>query len=423
MARIRARFSLPGTGRCDPIQTASEPVLRNRSALVEPQRERRAAVAVFGQAAIKDCVQFVWTFVFPLLLCGLLLAGCGGQRGVLEPVPEGTTPETLQNVIVATSRAPVEGPPYYSNRRSYRTSFSVMEVSVPPDRNVGTAPFPPQSGGDPARHFMVDSYTRLAGEQDYLRAIHRQSRAQPGSNRQGAVLVHGYNTNFAEAVVKQAQFMHDLGRIGVNILYSWPSAAKIRDYATDQESTLFARDSLARTLKATSKSSLSSYIVAGHSMGTFLVMETMRSLVLAKDYQTLRKIDAVVLVSADLDIDVFRKQAGVVLAAGLPIFLVVSEDDRALSLSALLRGKKKRVGAVRTQEELGNIDVSIIDLTNVQDGGALAHSKIAESEAFLSYISALNEQGINVFQEHGQPGLFQIGVLFVQSGTNQLVAQ
>jgi len=94
-------------------------------------------------------------------------------------------------------------------------------------------------------------------------------------------------------------------------------------------------------------------------MGTFLAMETLRSLALARDRATLSKINAVILISADLEVDVFRRQAPPVLAAGIPIYLIVSDDDRALKLSAFIRGESDRVGNVRSTKPIRSVRIAV----------------------------------------------------------------
>ncbi len=361
--------------------------------------------------------------IITVLICASALSGCAKPRGTLEQASEQPAELKTQSLLIATSRAPLAGPPFFSSQRSPVTHFSQIEVSIPSNRDVGTAPYPGRSEPDPEKHILLTSHQSLSGADEFVGSINQSAKRLGTTRKQGAILVHGYNTNFAEAVVTAAQFTYDLNTRGVNILYSWPSAAKVPLYLQDRERALFARDSLAETLAATSRSSLSGYIVTGHSMGTFLVMETLRSLALAKDQRTLAKIDAVVLVSADLDIGLFQEQAEVVLEAGLPIFVIVSDDDQALALSARLRGREKRVGAVRSSSELGDVEVSIVDLSGVRDSRPLAHSKAAESELFLSYVQALNEQGVNVFGTASEPGLFTRGVLFAQRGGDLLITQ
>ena len=61
-----------------------------------------------------------------------------------------------------------------------------------------------------------------------------RSRAKVG------VFVHGFNTNFQEAVYRLAQMAADADVDGVPILFAWPSAAKATRYAVDKEAVTYS---------------------------------------------------------------------------------------------------------------------------------------------------------------------------------------
>ena len=64
---------------------------------------------------------------------------------------------------------------------------------------------------------------------------------KPESDREVLVFVHGYNTNFSEAVLRVTQFVNDTGFKGVPILFSWASRGNTMDYVYDINSVLQAR--------------------------------------------------------------------------------------------------------------------------------------------------------------------------------------
>jgi esterase/lipase superfamily enzyme len=229
--------------------------------------------------------------------------------------------------------------------------------------------------------------------------------------------VHGFNTNFAESLFKNVQLKHDLVAPGVNVLFSWPSAAKLLAYVADRESALFSREALAETLRLMPRTNLNGYNLVAHSMGTFLTMETLRTLALAGDRATLDEINAVILISADLEVDVFRRQAPPVLAAGVPIYLLVTDDDKALRLSAALRGERKRVGSVRTTEELGGLEVAIIDLSAIESKGDAQHLKIGTSPEVIEFIRRIRANGVEIFDDQQKAGLFDKGAVLIQGAT------
>ena len=91
-------------------------------------------------------------------------------------------------------------------------------------------------------------------------------------------------------------------------------------------------------------------------MGCFLLMETLRVMARLGFDEVFAKVNAILLLSPDIEIDVFRKQAPPVLARDVPIFVVVSTRDRALLMSAMIRAERStpRVGSISSPEELGD---------------------------------------------------------------------
>jgi esterase/lipase superfamily enzyme len=204
-------------------------------------------------------------------------------------------------------------------------------------------------------------------------------------------------------------------------MFTWPSEARLLAYPADRENVLFSREALAETLGLMRRTSLQRYNLVAHSMGAFLVMETLRTLALAGDRATLGRIGSVILISADIEIDVFRRQAPPVLAAGLPIYLVVSDNDRALLASAKLRGESSRVGSVRTREELGGIDVAVIDLSAIESPDALGHFKAAASPDVIALIQKLRGSGVAMFDDGQKVGLFNRGAAIIQGATGAIL--
>jgi esterase/lipase superfamily enzyme len=256
-----------------------------------------------------------------------------------------------------------------------------------------------------------------------VRAINEEAGQLPAGDRQGFVFVHGFNTNSAEAVIRATALAEDTGRKGVELVYSWPSAGSVLKYLDDRESALFARDSFKETLTAMSESRLTNYLVVAHSMGTFVAMDTMRELAQQNRTPVLRKVRAVVLISADLDIDVFRKQATPVLAQGVPIVLLTTNDDLALSLSAKLRRQGDRVGDIKSMSELGGLQVAVFDLTDVQSGDPLKHFKIGSSPEILRFLKTLNEKGQGVISDEATGRVITIDAATLEGQTGVTLSQ
>jgi esterase/lipase superfamily enzyme len=355
-----------------------------------------------------------------ILLVASAVAGCG-QRGEITLVdPASTAAGTAHQVIVATPRAPAAAPAYFSGERDFDLNFVRFGVSVPPDRKPGEIRYP-KGAPDPQRDFVVTEAATLDGPRGFVSAINAAAARMPASERKGIIFVHGFNTNFAESLYKSVQLDHDLRTPGVGLLFSWPSRAKVLAYEADRESVLFARDDLAQTLRLMSKSNLDGFNVVAHSMGTFLTMETLRSMALAGEQATMDRINAVILISADIDIDVFRREAPPVLAAGIPIYLLVADDDKALRFSAAIRGDSARVGSVRTVKDLGNVEVTIVDLSEIESEGDGGHMKVATSPELIAFIQRIRASGIAIFDDKQKVGLLDHGAVLLQGTTGVIL--
>jgi esterase/lipase superfamily enzyme len=222
--------------------------------------------------------------------------------------------------------------------------------------------------------------------------------------------------------VRQAQIRHDLHRRGSAVQFAWPSKAKSTGYLYDRESVIFSRGALEETLRAMADSSAREINLFAHSMGSQLVMDTVSIMARVGDDRVFRKLNAIVLVSADMEIDVFRKLAPPVLARGVKIYLLVSDKDRALEISSRLRGEKDRLGSVRDTAELGGLDVAVIDLTEVRSTDLLGHLKEGTSPALISFIDSLTGDGVDAFDGTVPSALLQGGVSLIQQGANIITA-
>src|SRR5262249_12155081 len=91
-------------------------------------------------------------------------------------------------------------------------------------------------------------------------------------------------------------------------------------------------------------------------------------------------------------IDVFRRQATEIGPDRPRITIFISRHDRALQISGLLAGRVARVGAVDlTQaENVARLEsmpgVVVLDLSALQSGDSLNHSKFATSPAVLKLL-------------------------------------
>jgi esterase/lipase superfamily enzyme len=355
--------------------------------------------------------------VFGAAVC-LLLAGCA-PRGSVTFDSAAAEIGTVETILVSTARQEVDVQPIFTRARAENPTFALFQISVPPDRQVGTVTFPRRQPPDPRTDFLTVSALRLAGEVDFIRHIDQQLAVNDQRAGRAAIFVHGFNTNFAEGLYRQAQLQYDYGRHPASIHFSWPSSAKATEYVYDRESALFSRDALETTLAAMARSNAAQINVLAHSMGAQLTMDTLMIMARIGHDDFFRKLNAILLISPDIEIDVFRKQAPPVLAHGTPIFIVVSTRDRALELSALIRGERERLGTIHSPADLGGLDVTVIDLSDVESGGGLGHFALARSPELIEMLRGMPESGLDVL-EHQQRGLVGNTVQLIQQGTDIL---
>ena len=351
----------------------------------------------------------------------MMLAACAA-RGELAFMPEGAVPGTIERVWVSTARASAPAPALYSSARSANPQFARFDISVPLRREQGTVTFSKRNKVDPQTDFVVTSVQRLHDDRAFLSAVNAEVARRPPANRDAVLFIHGYNTTFAEGLFRQAQLQHDLERNGVSVHFAWPSAASTLAYVSDRESALYSRDALETTIATLGRSNVTRMDLIAHSMGGFLLMDTLRLMARTDNDAVFRKLNAVVLISPDIEIDVFRKEAEPVLARGVKIYVIVSKGDRALKISARLRGEHERLGSIRSADELGGLPVTVIDLSAVKSTDTLGHFKAGTSPTVIAFVSALHREGVGVFNEGKRRGLVEGSVAVVQQGTDLLLA-
>jgi esterase/lipase superfamily enzyme len=338
----------------------------------------------------------------------LLVAGCAARGAlVVDPAAEGIGGR--ETVIVSTSRAPAPAPTFFASERRTPPAFARFEVSVPPDRAPGVVTFPTPGRPDPAREFVVLDAQRLPDAAAFRGAIDAALAAEPTARGEAMLFVHGFNVNFAEALLRQAQLQHDLDRHDVAVLFSWPSAGSQWRYIYDRESALFSRPALEETIAALAASDVRQFNLVAHSMGAFLLMDTFAAMARLGYDEAIAKINVIILMSPDIEVDVFKVQARPVLERGVPIVVFASRRDEALRLSALIRGEQDRLGSVRSEAELDDLPVTVYDITEVRAGDPLDHFAVATSPALLGFLRNLQRGGDDFFDYTPPPGRGTVG--------------
>ena len=168
-------------------------------------------------------------------------------------------------------------------------------------------------------------------------------------------------------------------------MYSWPSRATGYGYAYDLDSMLFARDGLEQTIRELKAMGVKRVILVAHSMGGALSMEMMRQTELQEPGWAKRNIEGVVLISPDLDLDLFRSQMKRIDDPPDPFIVMVSQKDKILNISARLRGtdEGQRLGNISSVDSLEEFPISVIDTTAFNSDAAVLAFRRRDLSGFV----------------------------------------
>ncbi|MEM8551211.1 MAG: alpha/beta fold hydrolase [Pseudomonadota bacterium] len=317
----------------------------------------------------------------------LIVAGCGSLPQAVIGAGDFTAADVTAkgakviDLYLATSRAPDENEKIlFSGERANIISFTRLQVSIPPNHRPGEIERPIRTIPNPRTEFTILEPDVLPSSNAFIASLDADLARRPRNERDVLVFVHGYNTDLTSAIFRTAQFANDINYPGIPVLFSWASRGRTLDYIYDLNSALHARDALLETGEVLSRTSADGFNVVAHSMGTLLTVEAMRQAVLASPNRGPEnfRVRNVALAAPDIDIDLFRRQLEVLPTTGIPIYVLVSDDDRALSLSTFIAGGRQRVG-LADLEELTNLGVIVIDLSAVEDRDTTSHTKFANS--------------------------------------------
>lgn len=318
----------------------------------------------------------------------LVLAGCAG-RAMIALVPDALGVGAREPVLVASTRVFEDGE--WGNARLEGLSFVSFDVNIPPDRDPGAVePVRERRGRapDPTTEFLVTRAEALGSAATFRSELQRELAARPANQREVMVFVHGFNNTFADGLYRTAQIRHDFDIPGVAVHYAWPSAGNALGYAYDRDSALFARDGLETLLREIAAAGSHRIVLVAHSLGSSVTMEALRQLRIGGHESVLRRISGVVLMSPDIDIDLFRSQALRIDPLPQPFVIFTSQRDRALRISAAITGQRSRLGNIGTVEDVADLNVTLIDVSEFRGGArdGLNHFTAATSPAMIQIL-------------------------------------
>ena len=322
----------------------------------------------------------------------LALASCAGAPEELFLPISTTVPGAASvDMLVATTRRAAANPgELYSGERGGALTFANIVVSIPPDsaREAGRIQWPKTSPGNPATDFVTRRVSRLDAKET-RRWL--DSHGSAANQHRVLIFVHGYNNRFSDAVFRAAQVVHDSDADVTPVLFTWPSRGSLLAYGYDRESANLSRDAFERLLDMLVRDpAVSEVDILAHSMGNWLVVETLRQMAI-RDRRIPEKIDDVMLAAPDVDVDVFANEIADMGDPHPKFTLFASRDDKARALSRWIWGSDARLGAIDPKaepyrSELAAEHVNVFDLTDIKSEDAVNHDKFVKSPELVQII-------------------------------------
>jgi esterase/lipase superfamily enzyme len=318
--------------------------------------------------------------------------GCGTVE--IPELPPGV--KGYREVFFVTDREPA-GISAFRDRpaRNEQVSYGRTIVSIPESHEIGELERPWQlrfvgwSQDESISKHITIADRELLDVEGFRDAV---ARAIDDSPEESAfVFIHGYNVSFDESILRTGQLAWDLKFRGPAITYSWPSAARTGGYVSDMDIAEWAAPHLRDFLLSlrTTTGTRMVHLIA-HSMGGRVLTRALEQLTASAASDTLPQFQEVVLAAPDTNVDVFAQLAPAMRRRSERVTIYSSTRDRALLISAAIRGQGARVGG-NASEVPGFQGVDVIDST-LASASLLGHSDFAESPPLLDDLALLIRQ-------------------------------
>ncbi len=341
----------------------------------------------------------------------MLISACASRPGPqsLDPRVANVPGAKIVTFYLATSRERVgPGPNSYNDIPSETLNFAEYRVSIPPVHKPGLIEYPGDRP-DPRTAFTVVS-VEVLDRATFLSRIGSRARGKQGDL---GIFVHGFNTNLAEAVFRQAQLAADANDPELNdvsVLFAWPSAGSISGYLADKATATASRDQLTDLLGMAVKARPTGEVtLIAHSMGGWLSSEALRQLKLTGQQAVLDRLK-VVLAAPDIDGIVFLAQMQKIGRMKKPMTILVSKDDLALSVSSFISLDQMRIGSIdisnpRVQAGAKEVNIQFIDISSVKTDDTFKHNGFAALAAIYPEMRKQSDKGGDALRL-GQAGVF-----------------
>lgn len=320
----------------------------------------------------------------------IAIAACA-DRSYTPVTPEALHVGTSKTIFAATTR---ELGPNGSFGPGRSDSYSLLEltVSIPPTHQPGDLNFA-YARPDPQTQFTMAGHRVFDDPADFRARIKEEVDHLPAGQGEVTVFVHGFNSTQSETAFRAAQLAQDIQLPGAMMIYSWPSQGNPLGYAYDGDSVLFARDGLETMLRQIRSAHVGRVVLVAHSMGSQLVMETIRQIEIQTPGWSAANLNGVVLMSPDIDVEVFRSQMSRIEKVPQPFIVFVSSEDKLLNISKYLRGthSSERLGNISSLDAVAGLPIQIIDTTAFSDDAVSSHLVAGTSPALITIINSARE--------------------------------
>ncbi|MEM7296032.1 MAG: alpha/beta hydrolase [Pseudomonadota bacterium] len=330
-----------------------------------------------------------------LFCCTLALSACtprGSITQIHDSLALGGARE--HNIHVVSTRSELTSPPFFGRGRGQDARYARFTVSVPDRRETGRIAWRRTEDPDPSTQFLTTSYEALASGPALRQSLSKELSTT--ETDEIILFVHGFNTNFSEALYRLAQIAEDYEIPGAPILFAWPAAEDAGGYLYARDSALLNRDALVETLIALDHVRRGRLTIVAFSLGNFLTMESLRQLAKTGRRDVIERVDALMLVAPDIDIDLFRMQAGAIGGLPEPSVVLSSVSDRALGLSALLTGAQARLGSLQDFETLEDLGVTVLEVSAFTQEAQSSHDVAFTSPSLIKLLRGTRRAAIRM---------------------------
>jgi esterase/lipase superfamily enzyme len=305
-------------------------------------------------------------------------------------------PERLLPVYAVTTRAlGHSASDIFTGERDIQAHMVRHEVHLPAGRIEGEVNLADEEAhSKPHQHFML-----MKTDNFFTRATFASRLQKERGHRRVVLFVHGYNNTYRDALYRVSQVYDDAGLSGMPVLFSFASRGKLLDYGYDKDSATIARSHLAHIIEHLLKTTNGELDIIAHSMGNWVTVEALRELRLRHGENGLPRLGEVMLVSPDIDADVFATQWPLIKPLAKEVVLVCNPNDIALRASSVLRGEQERLGNLTSCIDTAKkryIGLKTVDISPYDDssGDPLRHNPGTNSvliERFAAHIKRGNQ--------------------------------